>query len=274
MKQDKILTIVLAIANMILIVFCAIFYLQIDRAEPKFEFQAVNTVYRSGMDEAKLLEGITAYDSEDGDVTDRIVIEKKIEDAKESSLVVYYAVSDKAGNVAKCSRVFPAVLLSKETSPHAEAELLMEAGVTADLEKSSEGTMQSDVLIEPTSVPDVTPDPSLEEEESERPSETPTPTPSPTPENPPAPPAPTVNPAAPVLTLKTNQVVAQKGKNPAWVNYIATMTDDKDSYETLFYNLKVSKYNINEPGAYQATVYTEDSDGNKSGQVAVTITVQ
>lgn len=269
MKQDKILTIILAVANVILIVFCAVFYLQIDRQEPTFEFQAVDTVYRSGMEEVKLLRGITAYDSTDGDVTTRIVIEKMIEDEKSETLVVYYAVSDRAGNVAKCSRVFPAVLLSPKQNSHDEAELLMEAGVNADLEDGDEKE-ENEILVEPTTVPEETPSPSPIV------SPTPTPTQEPTPEPEAAhqAPAPTQNPAAPVLTLKSNQVTVERGKNPPWVNVIGSLTDDKDSYETLFYNLKVSKYNVDEEGSYPVSVYTEDSDGNQSVPVSMTIIVQ
>ena len=64
------------------------------------------------------------------------------------------------------------------------------------------------------------------------------------------------------------------GNPPAWVNLIGTLKDDKDNYETLFHNLSVSKYDVSKAGTYQVTVQTEDSDGNKSQAVPITIVVK
>ena len=64
------------------------------------------------------------------------------------------------------------------------------------------------------------------------------------------------------------------GQGPAWVDIIGTLSDDADDYNTLFQNLNVSRYDRNKPGTYQVSVYTEDSDGNKSQSVPLTIVVQ
>lgn len=285
MKQGKIITGILTIANIILVVLCLVFFLQADRKEPEFEFHETETVYREGMDVAKLLEGITAYDDADGDISNRIVLEKIIENEKEDNVVVYYAVSDKTGNVAKCSRVFPAVLLADSQkdngSDEQNAEMIMEAGVSAELDDKEKKVEQPDVeavteieenaevTARPTPTPTASP--------------TPTATPIPTPEQealqeqepvvqPPA--APAVNPAAPILTLNTTQIVVQRGVNPPWVNSISVLKDDKDSYETLFHNIQISKFNVNEPGSYPVTLYTEDSDGNRSATASVTVVVK
>lgn len=285
MKQGKIITGILTIANIILVVLCLVFFLQADRKEPEFEFHETETVYREGMDVAKLLEGITAYDDADGDISNRIVLEKIIENEKEDNVVVYYAVSDKTGNVAKCSRVFPAVLLADSQkdngSDEQNAEMIMEAGVSAELDDKEKKVEQPDVEavteIEENAEVTATPTPTPTA------SPTPTATPIPTPEQealqeqepvvqPPA--APAVNPAAPVLTLNTTQIVVQRGVNPPWVNSISVLKDDKDSYETLFHNIQISKFNVNEPGSYPVTLYTEDSDGNRSATASVTVVVK
>lgn len=285
MKQGKIITGILTVANIILIVLCFVFFLQADRKEPEFEFHETETVYREGMDVAKLLEGITAYDDADGDISNRIVLEKIIENEKEDNVVVYYAVSDKTGNVAKCSRVFPAVLLADSQkdndSDEQNAELLMEAGVSAELDDKEKRVEQPDA--EAVTEPEI--------EENAETATTPTPTASPTPTATPIPApeqeavqeqepvvqpstAPAVNTAAPVLTLNTTQIVVQRGVNPPWVNSISVLKDDKDSYETLFHNIQISKFNVNEPGSYPVTLYTEDSDGNRSATASVTIVVK
>ena len=74
--------------------------------------------------------------------------------------------------------------------------------------------------------------------------------------------------------MRASEVTTQVGVAPAWVNVIGTLTDDKDGYETLFRNLEISKYNINQAGTYQVKVSTRDSDGNKSGEVPLTIIVR
>ena len=52
--------------------------------------------------------GINAYDTKDGDLTSRIVVEKVVLNRDAQTAVVYYAVADYSGNVTKQSRVFPA----------------------------------------------------------------------------------------------------------------------------------------------------------------------
>ncbi len=86
------------------------FYNMSDRVPPEMRFVAMDLVYNSNTAEADLLKGVMAYDSVDGDITNRIVVEKTILDEEEATAVVYYAVSDMSGNVSKQSRVFPADL--------------------------------------------------------------------------------------------------------------------------------------------------------------------
>ena len=59
------------------------------------------------MDDAELLEGVTASDNVDGDVTDSLLIEK-ISGTGEGSVIVTYVARDGANNVAKVSRVLEA----------------------------------------------------------------------------------------------------------------------------------------------------------------------
>jgi hypothetical protein len=261
MKQGKTAAMILAAFNVLLILFCIVLYFRTDRTAPGIEFHAAETIYREGTENNGLLEGVTAYDSRDGDVTERIVIEKTIENREDNTVVVFYAASDKSGNVAKASRVFPAVYDGGETEAD-NADRFLEAGINAEMNQASE-----------------TPAPA--ETESPSPVETPSPTAAPTPKatetptpEPTAIPKPTVNPEAPVLTLKVSEVKVPMGQGPAWVDVIGTLRDDKDNYETLFKNLSVSKYNKDKAGTYQVSVYTEDSDGNKSQSVPLTIVVK
>lgn len=303
----------------VLVVLCGILYVKADRTAPVIAFESVDTVYREGMDEAEILAGARAYDSVEGDVTGRIVIEKIIEVPENGQAVVFYAVSDSSGNVAKASRVFEAVFdVEKETGGAAEG--LMEAGITAEL-----GSLQKDGNIAgpdnggkeqddagqngstgeqddagqggstgggdnseqgnsdrreaagtpaPSPSPGWEPSPSPETRSEPRNLETSRNTSSePEPELPPQE-APIQETSAPELTLKVSEVRVKAGQGPAWVDIIGTLKDDKDDYATLFGNLSVGRYDRNKPGSYQVGVSTQDSDGNSSQTVPITIIVE
>ncbi|MCM1173549.1 MAG: DUF5011 domain-containing protein [Blautia sp.] len=114
MKQSRILVISVIAVDLILAAVCMAAYLGEDRVRPEFRFQTDEYIYAYGDREEKLLGSIMAYDDRDGDITDRIVIEKITENHENSTIVVYYAVSDSAGNVAKISRVFVADFREQE----------------------------------------------------------------------------------------------------------------------------------------------------------------
>ena len=87
-------------------------YERSDREEPEFRFSALNLTYDSDTTDNDLIDGINAYDAVDGDLTSRIVVEKVVLNKDAKTAVVYYAVADYSGNVAKQSRVFPADIKS------------------------------------------------------------------------------------------------------------------------------------------------------------------
>ena len=325
MKNGRTLGIMLAIANAVLAIVSVVLYIGTDRKEPTFEFTQTNVIYEEGMEESQLLEGIKAYDNVDGDLTDKIVVEKKIENPEQNAVVIFYAVSDSAGNVAKCSREFTAIyrveteeadsrelqdgplvqsgvwsvleggatgennsadMPVKEDGEEADGEGL-EAGETGEDEgremEEGEDALEEGEEIEETGQEEQDQEEDTqqgeqdqeedtqqgeqdqerntrqEEQESERNAQTG--------RN-------RTDPEAPVLELRASEVTTQVGVAPAWVNVIGTLADDKDGYETLFKNLEVSKYNINQAGTYQVKVSTRDSDGNKSGEVPLTIIVR
>lgn len=275
MKQSRTIAIVFMIGNLVLLTVCGVFYFKADRKAPEFSFEASELTYEEGMEPSSLITGIQAFDEKDGNLTEKIVVEKIVLNKQKDSAIVYYAVSDRAGNVAKISRQFPAV--AKEGSPEQaieESNQRMETGIWQELrvdmpDRVPTASPMEEPTATPTEEPTATPTAEPTATPTAEPTETPTvePTPLPTPKV-------TVNPGIPVLKLKTNEITTSVGVPPAWVNVIQTMTDDKDSYETLFHNLKVSKYDANKPGTYQVSVYTEDSDGNVSKAVPVTIIVK
>lgn len=319
MKPDKTAAIVFTAVNVILIAVCIVFYVGMDRKCPEFKFQVSSLTYNESMEQVRLLENIMAYDNKDGDVTDRIVIEKLVENKAESSVVVFYAVSDLAGNVAKISRVFPAefeinaALVSAENKntqgsrEKAQAvDAMQTAGSVSDNsteeetgeDNSGEENKEEDSAGESTKEDkeedseegaaqgEEAEGENREEADREAADREAAAREAADRENEAAANAAAEARAAesaeaqsgkgekPVITLKTAEVTTAVGTAPAWVEVIGSLKDDRDGYETLFYNLNVSKYDVNKAGTYKVALTTKDSDGNASDPVTLTIHVK
>ena len=114
--KGNILGIFFTILSGCLIALIVIAYGRSDRMAPEFRFSSVNLVYDSETEEKDLIVGINAYDAKDGDLTNRIVVEKVVINKDAGTAVVYYAVADYSGNVTKQSRVFPADIRDLESN--------------------------------------------------------------------------------------------------------------------------------------------------------------
>ena len=106
--RGNILGIFFSILSGVLIFLIVVAYTRSDRTAPEFRFSATDIIYDSQTTDNNLKVGINAYDSKDGDLTSRIVVEKVVLNREKETAVVYYAVADYSGNVTKQSRVFPA----------------------------------------------------------------------------------------------------------------------------------------------------------------------
>lgn len=290
MKQDKVINIILAAVNAILVVVCVTLYLRTDRTEPRFVVEPAVIVYTPGMEETALYEGLSAHDDRDGEITDKIVIEKIVESQAEGMAIIYYAVSDAAGNTAKFSKLFraeyPVEVSAALSESGRESQVMLELekdqsvledtaedgadrdgsevntdfgedAESSDSEEESDGT-PTDGEDDQADNTDYEND-RVENEENETPV-TPVSTAG--------------NRGVPELVFRTTEVKVDSGANVPWTEIISTLRDDKDDYATLYYNLQVGQYNRNKSGTYQVDVYTEDSDGNRSQTVPVTIIVR
>ena len=106
--KGNILGIFFTILSGALIAMIVVAYGRSDRIGPEFRFSALNLIYDSETEDKDLITGINAYDTRDGDMTSRIVVEKVVLNRDAETAVVYYAVADYSGNVTKQSRVFAA----------------------------------------------------------------------------------------------------------------------------------------------------------------------
>lgn len=292
MKDSGKWAIVFTVLNLILIVVCVVLLLNRDRKAPVLSFSENDLIYYSGIDNEKLLQGVSAMDAKDGDVSDRIVVEKIVQNKNESRAVVYYAVTDLDGNAAKASRVFEAV---DEATGNAMKDIGM-AGFDGDIEKVLPADSENEEQREDT---DDTVD--AQEEDAEAETEA-SPSASPTPDAAEqrrreqeeadrkaqeeeeerqreearrrAEEEAAAKAGNPRIVLKNTSVNTTAGQLPAWVDAVGSFQDDKDGYETLFKNLKASKYDVNAKGDHAVTLTTTDSDGNVSDPVTVTVHVK
>lgn len=301
MKDSGKWAVVFTVLNIILITVCVVLLLNKDRKPPVISFSGNDLIYYSGIDNEKLLQGVGAVDAKDGDVTDRIVVEKIVQNKNENRAIVYYAVTDLDGNAAKASRVFEAV---NEATGDAMKDIGM-AGFDGDMDEAlsneTEGMTPeiggNEEMQE--NVGDMQGEEGEDTQAESSPSMSPSPSASPTPdaeerrrkeqeeadrqaeeeqrqqeearrkaeEE-------AAKAGNPKIILKNTTVNTTTGQLPAWIDVIGSFQDDKDGYESLFKNLKASKYDVNAKGDHAVTLTTTDSDGNVSDPVSVTVHVK
>ena len=234
MEAKKIVAVVGAI-DVVLLVVCLVLYIGKDRKGPEIFFDEEKQIeYAEGMDEALLLEGVTAVDEKDGDVSDSLLVEK-VAGTNGKEVIVTYVARDGANNVGKASRTFTVVgsydggdILPVEEETFETGDMPGTEGYTETETESNEESGQDENQGEGNN------------------------------EGEPAGPN-------PVLVLNVDMIETKKGVAPNWNEVIETMSDDKDDYNTLYNNLKLEgQVKLNEEGEYPVTLYTVDTDGNRS----------
>ena len=240
MEAKKIVAVVGAI-DVVLLVVCLVLYLGKDRKGPEILFDEEKQIeYAEGMDEELLLEGVTAVDEKDGDVSDSLLVEK-VAGTNGKEVIVTYVARDGANNVGKASRAFTVV------GSYGGGDILPveeETLETGDM-PGTEGTTETETGSneEGSSGEEEGQDENQGEGNNEGELAGPN----------------------PVLVLNADMIETKKGVAPNWNEVIETMSDDKDDYNMLYNNLKLEgQVKLNEVGEYPVTLYTVDSDGNRS----------
>lgn len=139
--RGNILGIFFSILSAVLVVLIIIAYGRTDRVLPEFRFSAVDVIYDSQTKDKDLMVGVNAFDSKDGDLTSRIVVEKVVLNRDAETAVVYYAVADHSGNVAKQSRVFPADI--RDIDSNGSSSDIMEDELFSDILIGEDASMDS-----------------------------------------------------------------------------------------------------------------------------------
>ena len=224
-----------------------------DRKGPEIELPADGDVtYEEGSDTAPLLEGATATDEKDGDVTDSLVIENIFPNDDHTSASVVYAAKDSHNNVSKATRrvnykaagdaAAPEENTETDGSDAAPAENAEAEG--SDAAPAAEEAQQNDtegVKNEANAKMEIEALPSK----------------------------------SPRMYLNTYETTVKAGSELDKISYIKEITDDADSQKTLFAEIQVDgEVDTATPGDYTLTYHVTDSNGNQSNMAVLTVHVQ
>ena len=227
-----------------------------DRTAPEIKVdQSKKIAYTEGEDYGKLLEGVTAQDDKDGDLTSEVFVEKVVPVSKKKA-VVYYGVTDKAKNVGTASRE----VTYQETEGSDAAE---ETAQDTASEEVSEDTKSKKAKAKKTAedkkAEETTQDAAAAEQQSaDQQSGTLQP-----------------NGTRPAMKLAEEAKTIARGTSFNALNEVTDAVDDKDDRDTLFRGLHIDgNYNVNQAGTYTLQYYVQDSDGNTSDPITFTLTVQ
>lgn len=266
MKNKGIFGAVCAVDALIL-AGCIYLYVNQDRTAPVISFSNEEIVYTDGMDEEELLNGVSAYDEQDGDVSYSLLIEK-VSNTADGQVVVTYAAKDASNNVAKNSRIIMTKGMEEETGdtplpgPEMESESETESETEIETEIQTDSSGEEDQEEEQEPVQEARQDieqengaGAIDNEEGQAEAVR---------EN-----------MAPVLTLSSSSISVSAGTATVdWNSCIQQLTDDNDSREQLFANLVMEGHvDLNTPGTYPVVLYTRDSEGAVSERRSVAVVV-
>ena len=228
-----------------------------DNTPPEIQFQDNEIVYTAGDSYDGLLDGVTATDNKDGDVTESLVVESVYPNEDGQTATIVY--------VGKANKVVTYRAAADDQAATSDATEKTATDESADAQPS----VTPEATDTPTPTPSVTPDDGSDTEEasadttSEEDSEEDDSTDD-------------LSAEAPRIKLSTNRVTIKKGESINRISYVESVTDDKDSKETLYKRIEISgdTFDKDTPGTYEQTYYIVDTDGNRSNEAKLTIVVQ
>lgn len=248
MKQ-RLITIVLLLGCVAVGAVGVLTYKKQDRTAPVITVSDKKMSYTAGDPYDQLLEGITATDNKDGDLTDEVFVDRVVPTSKKKA-VVYYGVMDKSNNVGTARKTVTyhgennMGSDAEDIAPadNADAENATQPDQSADQEEKDADKQQADQQADQ---PDATTD-DLK-----------------------------ANGEKPAMSLTATSETIARGSNFNATSMVKEVVDDKDDRDTLFRQLHVDgTYDTTKSGTYELTYYVQDSDGNTSDPITFTLTVQ
>lgn len=229
-----------------------------DRTAPEIKVdQSKKIAYTEGEDYEKLLEGVTAQDDKDGDLTSEVFVEKVVPVSKKKA-VVYYGVTDKAKNVGTASREVTYQAAEGSNAAEETTENTASEDTTQKTKKKSQKA-KTKKTAEDKKAEETTQDAAAAEQpNTDQQSATLQP-----------------NGTRPAMKLAEEAKTIARGTSFNALNEVTDAVDDKDDRDTLFRGLHIDgNYNVNQAGTYTLQYYVQDSDGNTSDPITFTLTVQ
>lgn len=208
--------------------------------------------WHSDMDKSELLRGVTARDDIDGDVTDSLMIESvKLDVENRDKATVTYVAKDSSQNITKAIRIidYAGDDMEKDAADVTNTDENLESGAAGDdKQKSSEAEQASS-----EESPEDMETKAVEAREvaiAELPE------------------------AYPRFYLKQHYVSVNVGESFDKLSWVDEITDSKDSRYYLFQYISVEgDVNIWTSGVYELKYYAVDSDGNRSNEEILSVTV-
>lgn len=235
MKQ-RLVMLALAAGCIVLAVAGALVYLGQDRKAPEITVEDTEISYTEGGDYEELLEGVTAEDNIDGDLTDQVFVDKIIQTGEDTG-IVYYGVMDKHHNVGTARRTITYHL--SENSGEAVTEQTEEADEAEGEEEEAAGQEQA-AQTEP------------KEEETLQPDGT-----------------------RPALALTATETTIAVGTAFDPMSVVKDAVDDVDTKDSLYQRISANgTYDTSVPGTYTIQYFVTDSSGNTSDPQNFTLKVQ
>lgn len=219
-------------------------YIGEDRKGPEISVPQEEITYVAGTDTSALLNGVTAQDNRDGDVTDTVTIESIIPNADQTGASVIYVAKDSKNNVTKETRT---IMYSTDAAQAAVAAADQAAQNQAAADPAA---AQGDAAGESAQTVD---DGAAQNEAAiaALPAE------------------------SPRFYLTQYSVEVERGADFNELSYVQDISDDKDSRDELYQGIQISgEVDTNTPGEYTLEYHVVDSDGNNSNAAQLKVTVR
>ncbi|MDF2544139.1 MAG: hypothetical protein K0S47_3857 [Herbinix sp.] len=302
----------LSIAGIIAFVLLGVtivIYATEDKEGPEITFTTSEFTYIEGSDTKELLQGVTATDAIDGNVSDTLIIESIIPLRDNTTAKVIYAAKDRENHITKSDLIVnyivkePNAIDNLEDAEEGAGETVeqpeptevtvtptpevVEAAATATdpvLPSNQENNNSSESIVDTTEEATVenTEEATVENTE-EAVEEVTSDTPEANIEEPSEEEQRTEEQGAeevaqveaPVITLTEQEVYLKKGQKFDPLQYIASIQDDKDSLEELYTRILIEGvYNRNKVGTYILEYYVKDSEMKQSESVYLKLYVR
>lgn len=222
-----------------------------DREGPEIAVQNEQITYSAAMTSEELTQYASAVDQRDGDVSGSLMVEKIRVSGDGKTAQIVYAASDTSGNVTKlvcevpCAQSDAGAQQASEPAEQysgeaAEAQAPEKTGTPEEAsaaagQEAAEGTDGTDSAYPETQT----------------------------------------NPEAPKLTLAAHTAEVPQGAGFEALSYVQEITDDRDGQELLYGQIQISgEVNTAEAGSYELVYWVTDSDGNRSNEERLIVTVR